>query len=249
MSSPPEEPPPSVGPRRTADEVLFAPRPAGERQAFTRTDPWRALRILGEFVEGFDSLSDVDTAVAIFGSARMTPDHPWYAKAVETARRFGEANFAVITGGGPGIMEAANRGATEASTLSIGLNIELPHEQHSNPYVTREIDFRYFFVRKTMFIKYSRGFLFFPGGYGTLDELFEALTLIQTDRIKDFPVVLMGREYWRGLVQWLTNTVAAERMISPDDARLFHVTDDPEQAVRVVVESVGRQMREERGKK
>jgi uncharacterized protein (TIGR00730 family) len=247
MSSPPEDHPRLIDQRRTADEVLFAPRPAGERQAFTRTDPWRALRILGEFVEGFDSLSDVETAVAIFGSARLQPDHPWYGRAVETARRFGTANFAVITGGGPGIMEAANRGAVEAKTLSIGLNIELPHEQKSNPYLTRGIDFRYFFVRKTMFIKYSRGFVFFPGGYGTLDELFEALTLIQTDRIRDFPVVLMGRAYWHGLVQWLAETVARERMISPEDLHLFHVTDDPEEAVRVVVDGVGRQMRQERG--
>ncbi|HEX9582000.1 MAG TPA: TIGR00730 family Rossman fold protein [Gemmatimonadales bacterium] len=235
-----------IGQRRTADEVLLAPRPARERQAFTRTDPWRALRILGEFVEGFDSLSDVDTAVAIFGSARLKPDDPWYARAVETARRFGEANFAVITGGGPGIMEAANRGATEAKTLSIGLNIELPHEQHSNPYLSRGINFRYFFVRKTMFIKYSRAYIFFPGGFGTLDEMFEALTLIQTERIKNFPVVLMGRDFWRGLLEWLKDTLARERMISPNDLNLFHVTDDPEEAVHVVVEGVGRHLLEER---
>lgn len=235
-----------IGHRETADALLLAPRPARERQAFTRTDPWRALRILGEFVEGFDALSDVDTAVAIFGSARMAPDHPWYPKAVETARLFGQANFAVITGGGPGIMEAANKGAMEADTLSIGLNIELPHEQFSNRYLNRMIEFRYFFVRKTMFIKYARGFLFFPGGFGTLDELFEALTLIQTDRIRDFPVVLMGREFWAGLVDWLTNTMARERMISPEDLDLFHLTDDPGEAVRIVAESVGRQLAEDR---
>ena len=235
-----------IGQRETADALLLAPRPARERQAFTRTDPWRALRILGEFVEGFDTLSDVDTAVAIFGSARMKADHPWYPKAVETARLFGEANFAVITGGGPGIMEAANKGATEADTLSIGLNIELPHEQFVNRYVNRMMQFRYFFVRKTMFIKYARGFLFFPGGFGTLDELFEALTLIQTDRIRNFPVVLMGREFWAGMLEWLKNTMARERMISPEDLDLFHVTDDPKEAVRIVSESVNRQLAEDR---
>ncbi len=235
-----------IGQRPTADQVLLAPRPARERQAFTRTDPWRVLRIMGEFVEGFDTLSDVDTAVAIFGSARMKPDHPWYAKAVETARLFAAANFAVITGGGPGIMEAANRGAHEGGTLSIGLNIELPHEQAANPYLNRVINFRYFFVRKTMFIKYSRGFVFFPGGYGTLDELFEALTLVQTDRIRNFPVVLMGRDYWGGMVSWLKEVVAREAMISPRDLELFQVTDDPEEAVRVVVASVGRQLLEDR---
>lgn len=235
-----------IGHRQTADELLLAPHPARERQAFTRTDPWRALRILGEFVEGFDTLSDVDTAVAIFGSARIKPDHAWYPKAVETARLFGEANFAVITGGGPGIMEAANRGAMDAGTLSIGLNIELPHEQYANPYLNRMIQFRYFFVRKTMFIKYARGFLFFPGGYGTLDELFEALTLIQTDRIRNFPVVLMGRAFWAGMVEWLKNTLARERMISPEDLELFHLTDNPKEAVQIVVESVGRQLIEDR---
>jgi uncharacterized protein (TIGR00730 family) len=246
MSSSADEGPRPIGQRPTADEVLLAPRPARERRAFTRTDPWRALRILGEFVEGFDSLSDIDTAVAIFGSARITPDDPWYARAVETARRFGQANFAVITGGGPGIMEAANRGAMEAGTLSIGLNIELPHEQHANPYLTREIDFRYFFVRKTMFIKYSRAYLFFPGGYGTLDEMFEALTLIQTARIRNFPVVLMGREFWKGLLEWMMNTLVGQRMIGADDLNLFLVTDDPEEAVHFVVEGVGRHLLEER---
>ena len=246
MSSRRDTPPPQIGERRTADEVLLASRPARERQAFTRTDPWRVLRILGEFVEGFDSLSDVDTAVAIFGSARLAPANPWYTKAVDTARRFGEANFAVITGGGPGIMEAANCGAMEAKTLSVGLNIELPHEQRSNPYLTRSIDFRYFFVRKTMFIKYSRAYVFFPGGFGTLDELFEALTLIQTERIRDFPVVLVGVEFWQGLLGWLREVVARERMISPHDLELFHVTDEPEDAVRFVVQHVGRHILEDR---
>jgi len=216
----------------------------GERQAFTSSDPWRALRILGEFVEGFDALSDLDWAVTLFGSARLPPGHPWYELAVETGRRFGEARFAVITGGGPGIMEAGNKGAFEAGTLSVGLNIELPHEQATNAYVTRAIQFRYFFVRKTMFIKYSRGFVFLPGGFGTLDELFEALTLIQTGRIRNFPVVLMGREFWEGLIGWLKETVERERMISPEDLDLFHVTDDPADAVQFVLDRVRLQILE-----
>jgi len=244
-SSPvPESARPS-GERHTADQILLAPRPARERQAFTSSDPWRALRILGEFVEGFDALSDVDWSVTLFGSSRVKPGSPVYQMAVETGRRFGEANFAVITGGGPGAMEGGNKGATESGTLSIGLNIELPHEQVGNPYVTRMIQFRYFFVRKTMFIKYSRGFVFLPGGFGTLDELFEALTLIQTGRIKNFPVVLMGRSFWAGLVEWLTETVARERMISPEDLHLFHITDDPAEAVAYVMERVRLQMMEE----
>jgi uncharacterized protein (TIGR00730 family) len=245
MSGNPDVGPRSVGARHTADQVLLAPRAAGERQAFTRSDPWRALRILGEFVEGFDALSDLDWAVTLFGSARVKPGQQAYDLAVETGRQFGQAHFAVITGGGPGVMEAGNKGAKEAGTLSIGLNIELPHEQAGNPYATRMIQFRYFFVRKTMFVKYSRGFVFLPGGFGTLDELFEALTLIQTGRIKNFPVVLMGREFWSGLVSWLTDTVARERMIAPEDLHLFYVTDDPADAVQFVLERVRMQMLEE----
>jgi uncharacterized protein (TIGR00730 family) len=222
--------------------VLLAPRPAGERQAFASSDPWRALRILGEFVEGFDALSDVDWAVTLFGSARVRPGQWAYDLAVETARKFGEARFAVITGGGPGVMEAGNRGAQDAGTLSIGLNIELPHEQAPNPHATRQIQFRYFFVRKTMFVKYSRAFVILPGGFGTLDEMFEALTLIQTGRIKNFPVVLMGRTFWSGLVDWLTNTLAKERMVAPEDLNLFHITDDPAEAVAYVLERVRLQM-------
>ena len=235
-----------VGARHTADQVLFlAPRPAHDRQEFTSSDPWRALRILGEFVEGFDALSDLDWAVTLFGSARVRPGQPAYDLAVELGRQYGKARFAVITGGGPGVMEAGNKGAKDAGTLSVGLNIELPHEQTANPYATRAIQFRYFFVRKTMFVKYSRAFVFLPGGFGTLDELFEALTLIQTGRIKDFPVVLIGREFWDGLVKWLSATVARERMISPEDLHLFHVTDDPTDAVRFVLERVRLQMLDE----
>jgi uncharacterized protein (TIGR00730 family) len=238
---------PPRGAPHMADQRLLAPRPAGERQAFTSSDPWRALRILGEFVEGFDALSDLDWAVTVFGSARLEPGTPWYQKAVETGRKFGEANFAVITGGGPGVMEGANKGAKEAGTVSVGLNIELPHEQESNPYLTRSMQFRYFFVRKMMFVKYSRGFVVLPGGFGTLDELFEALTLIQTSRIRNFPVVLLGRAYWGGLVQWLTETVARERMISAEDLHLFHITDEPADAVDFVLERVRLQILEERG--
>lgn len=226
------------GPRRsdTADARLFL-SPSADRQAFTSTDPWRALRILGEFVEGFDELSDLHSAVTVFGSARVREGDRWYLAARETARRLGEAGFAVITGGGPGVMEAANRGARDAGTLSIGLNIELPHEQHINPYVDREINFRYFFVRKTMFVKYSRAFVVFPGGFGTLDELFESLTLIQTGKVEHFKVVLMSREYWRGLLDWLRQRVAAEGKIDPADLDLLHLTDDPDEAVRVIVEA------------
>lgn len=233
--SEPDDPQTPVPPKVTADEQLFQP-PIGERRAFTSTDPWRVLRITGEFVEGFDALSDVRSAVAMFGSARCGRDDPWYTVAVETARQLGEANFAVITGGGPGIMEAGNRGARAAGTMSIGLNIELPHEQFANQFLDREINFRYFFVRKTMFVKYSRAFIFFPGGYGTLDELFEALTLIQTGKIANFAVILMSRDYWGEMIDWLRKRVVAEGKINPDDLDLLHVTDDPAEAVRIVVE-------------
>jgi len=230
------------GPKRpsTADAQLFLSPPAAvaaERKAFTSTDPWRVLRILGEFVEGFDELSDVHSAVTVFGSARVREDDPWYRAARETGRLLGEAGFAVITGGGPGVMEAGNRGAREAGALSIGLNIELPHEQHVNPYVDREINFRYFFVRKTMFVKYSRAFVVFPGGFGTLDELFEALTLIQTGKVENFKVVLMCRAYWGGLLAWLRDRVAAEGKIELEDLDLLHLTDDPADAVRIIVEA------------
>ncbi|HEX9730328.1 MAG TPA: TIGR00730 family Rossman fold protein [Gemmatimonadales bacterium] len=221
----------------TADQQLLAAPAVAERRAFTSTDPWRVLRITGEFVEGFDSLSDIRAAVSIFGSARTKEDDPWYQAARTTGRLLGEANFAVITGGGPGMMEAGNHGASESGTLSIGLNIELPHEQHVNPYVDRKIDFRYFFVRKTMFVKYSCAFIVFPGGFGTLDEMFEALTLIQTGKVDDFVVVLMSTEYWSGLIDWLRHRVCAEGKIDPEDLERFHVTDDPAEAVRLVVEA------------
>jgi uncharacterized protein (TIGR00730 family) len=220
---------------RTEDERLF--QPVRERGEFTHSDPWRVLRITGEFVEGFDEMSDIASAVAIFGSARTPPSNPWYALATKTACLLGKKKFAIITGGGPGIMEAANKGARDAGTLSIGLNIELPHEQAPNPYLDRSVDFRYFFVRKTMFVKYAHAFIVFPGGYGSMDELFEALTLIQTGKIKHFPVVLMGRAYWSGLMEWMNTVVARDGNIAPADLGLLHVTDDPEEAVRVVVDA------------
>lgn len=206
----------------------------GPRSDFRSTDPWRVMRIQAEFIEGFDRLARVEKGVSIFGSARTQPDDPQYLAAVETARLLGERGFSIITGAGPGIMEAANKGAKIADAPSIGCNIELPFEQGANPYVDTLITFRYFAVRKTMFIKYSSAFIIFPGGFGTFDELFEALTLIQTGKISQFPVVLFGAHYWAGLVRWLNSRVVAERKISPDDMDLMLVTDDPEEAAEVV---------------
>jgi uncharacterized protein (TIGR00730 family) len=220
--------------RVTADEQLFV-APHVERGAFTQTDPWRVLRIMGEFVAGFDELADVGHAVTIFGSARARPEDPMYQLATETARRVGAEGFTILTGAGPGIMEAANRGAREAGTPSIGLNIELPEEQYANPYLDRVIDFRYFFVRKTMLVKYSTAFIIFPGGFGTLDELFEAMTLIQTGKVRDMPVILMSRAYWAGLISWMKDTMALERKISPEDLDIFRVVDDPGAAVEAIV--------------
>jgi uncharacterized protein (TIGR00730 family) len=219
------------------EQLLESPPPQRPEALFLKSDSWRVLRIMGEFVWGFDNLADVSDGVTIFGSARTRPDDPYYAKAVETARLLAEAGICVITGGGPGIMEAANRGAIEGHGLSVGCNIELPFEQGSNSYLTRSLNFKFFFVRKTMFVKYSTAFIVFPGGYGTLDELFEALTLIQTGKVKGFPVILFGQAYWAGLVDWLTTTVAEERKINPSDLYLFQVTDDPAEAARIVIEA------------
>ena len=226
----------------TEDERLLTPL-SRERRAFTKTDSWRVLRIMGEFVEGFDTLSDVYNAVTIFGSARTPADDPFYEKAVETARMLAEEGFPIITGGGPGIMEAANRGCQEGNGLSIGCNIELPFEQGLNQYVERAINFRYFFVRKTMFVKYSTAFVVFPGGFGTMDELFEALTLIQTGKVRHFPVILFGRTYWKGMTDWLRDRVAGEGKIATEDLQLFRVTDQPEEAVRWIVEARERRSR------
>jgi uncharacterized protein (TIGR00730 family) len=222
----------------TEDEALLeSPPPQSPAALFLKSDSWRVLRIMGEFVWGFDNLADVSAGVTIFGSARTLPDDRYYIKAVETARLLAEAGIPVITGGGPGIMEAANKGAMEGGGLSIGCNIELPFEQGSNAYLTRSLNFKFFFVRKTMFVKYATAFIVFPGGYGTLDEMFEALTLIQTGKVKHFPVILFGVQYWSGLVEWLTRTVAEERKINPVDLHLFHVTDDPAEAARLVIEA------------
>jgi uncharacterized protein (TIGR00730 family) len=217
----------------TEDEKLLQ-RPHAEAD-FIRSDPWRVLRIMSEFIEGFDVLATTEKGVAVFGSARVGPDDPQYGKAVEVSRLLAEAGFAIITGAGPGIMEAANKGARLGGSPSIGCNIELPFEQGANPYVDTLVNFRYFFVRKTMFIKYSSAFIIFPGGFGTLDELFEAVTLIQTGKIYQFPVILMGRHYWAGLLRWLNTRVLAEKKISPGDLDLLLLTDDPEEAATAVI--------------
>ena len=209
----------------------------GPKSDFRSTDPWRVMRIMSEFIEGFDKLAQVEKGVSVFGSARTHPDDPQYLAAVETARLLGAQGFSIITGAGPGIMEAANKGARLAGAPSIGCNIELPFEQGANPHVDTLVGFRYFAVRKTMFIKYSSAFIIFPGGFGTFDELFEALTLIQTGKISQFPVVLFGTHYWAGLVRWLKSRVLEERKISPGDMDLMVVTDDPAEAARVVAEA------------
>jgi uncharacterized protein (TIGR00730 family) len=219
------------------EQLLESPPPQPPQALFLKSDSWRVLRIMGEFVWGFDNLADVSDGVTIFGSARTLPDDPHYVKAVETARLLAEAGIPVITGGGPGIMEAANRGAMEGGGLSIGCNIELPFEQGSNPFLSRSLNFKFFFVRKTMFVKYATAFIVFPGGYGTLDELFEALTLIQTGKVTHFPVILFGTGYWAGMVDWLARTVAEEGKINQTDLLLFRVTDDPAEAVRLVIEA------------
>lgn len=194
-------------------------------------DPWRVLRIQSEFIEGFGALAELGPAISVFGSARSLPGAPDYEAGVEVGRRLVEAGFAVITGGGPGIMEAANKGAAEAGGISVGLGIELPFEQGLNEYVNLGMNFRYFFARKTCFVKYSQGFVVLPGGFGTFDELFEALTLVQTRTITRFPIVLFGHAYWDGLVDWLTSVVAEDGKISPSDTDLFLVTDDVDEAI------------------
>lgn len=212
---------------------------------FLAQDPWRVFRIMAEFVDGFEMMARVPPGISVFGSARATPDHPYYRKAVETGRLIAEAGFAVITGGGPGIMEAANKGAKQAGGESVGLNIILPFEQIANPYLTKVINFRYFFVRKVMFSKYAAGLVFFPGGFGTLDEFFDTITLIQTGKIHRLPVSLLGTDYWSGQLAWLKETVL-ERFghISPDDLDLVHVTDDPADAVRFICENLSPRDRE-----
>src|SRR5947209_3055289 len=223
--------------RPTEDQKLLRWTDADRAQAeaFTHSDPWRIMRITGEFVSGFDALAGIGPAVTVFGSARTHTDAPMYAAAQQVGAELAKAGFATITGGGPGVMEAANRGALEAGGVSVGANIELPFEQSMNEYVTLPLNFRYFFVRKTMFAKYAEGFICFPGGFGTLDELFESLTLIQTGKLGAFPVVLFGRAYWQGLMQWIHDTVLAEGKINPPDLDLLTVTDDPDEAVAEMV--------------
>ncbi|MFN8126604.1 MAG: TIGR00730 family Rossman fold protein [Candidatus Nanopelagicales bacterium] len=200
-------------------------------------DPWRVMRIQAEFVEGFGALAELGPAISIFGSARTAPDHPNYALAREIAYGLAEAGYAVITGGGPGIMEAANRGVSEAGGVSVGLGIELPFEQKLNDWVDVGINFRYFFARKTMFVKYARGFVVLPGGFGTLDEMFEALTLVQTHKITTFPVILVGTRFWGGLLDWIGEELIFHELISPSDLDLLQVTDDPHEAVALVVQA------------
>ncbi len=220
-------------PLLTEDEKLLQ-SPSAE-DAFTQTDPWRVMRITSEFVEGFDALAEITKGVTIFGSARTGPDDPQYKAARETARLLALKGFSIMTGAGPGIMEAANRGAKDGGGHSVGCNIELPFEQGNNPYVDTLVNFRYFFVRKTMFIKYSNAFIIFPGGFGTLDELFEALTLIQTGKIYQFPVILFGRHYWAGLLRWISSRLVGEGKISPGDLDLLLLTDEPAEAAQAVI--------------
>jgi uncharacterized protein (TIGR00730 family) len=204
---------------------------------WVHTDPWRVLRIQSEFIEGFGSLAELGPAISVFGSARTPTHDPFYALAERLGRRLVEAGFAVVTGGGPGAMEAANKGASLAGGTSVGLGIELPFEAGLNEYVDLGLNFRYFFARKTMFVKYSQGFVVLPGGFGTFDELFEALTLVQTRKVTSFPIVLIGSSYWSGLVDWIRGTVLAEGKVGEADLAMFRLTDDVDEAVSVMVEA------------
>jgi uncharacterized protein (TIGR00730 family) len=222
-----------VAPSTTDQRLLDSRGPSD----WVHTDPWRVLRIQAEFVEGFGSLAELGPAVSVFGSARSRPGARDYDQAIEVGRRLAQAGFAVITGGGPGAMEAANRGASEAGGVSVGLGIELPFESGLNQWVDIGINFRYFFARKTMFVKYARGFIALPGGFGTLDEVFEAVTLVQTQKVTSFPIVLLGSEYWGGLLDWVRNTVLLDGKVSAKDLGLLQVTDDVDEAVATVVEA------------
>lgn len=218
-------------PRETTDTQLLQPQSDTD---WLHADPWRVLRIQSEFVEGFGALAEIGPAISVFGSARTPEDHPHYARAREIGRLLADHQFAVITGGGPGVMEAANRGCVDAGGVSVGLGIELPHEQGMNQWVDIGINFRYFFARKTMFVKYSSGFVVLPGGFGTMDELFEAITLVQTRKINEFPVVLVGVDYWGGLLDWVRSTMGEAGMISPEDLNLIHLVDSAEEAVAII---------------
>ena len=206
--------------------------------AITVHESWRIFKILAEFVDGFEKLSEIHPCVSIFGSARVLPGEETYEKTVVLARKLAEQGFNIITGGGPGIMEAGNKGAREGGSKSIGLNIVLPLEQTTNPYVDVKLEFQYFFVRKVMFIKYAQAYIGMPGGFGTLDEIFEALTLIQTKRIKPFPVILVGTDYWKSLWDWIKSTLLERRLISPEDIELVTIVDDPDEVVRIIRRTV-----------
>lgn len=219
-------------PDTTSDQRLLETYETGH---WSHQDPWRVLRIQSEFVEGFDALSEMGRAISVFGSARVQPGDQDYELGVEVGKALAKAGYGVITGGGPGVMEAANRGAVEANGLSIGLGIELPFEQGMNDWVDVGVNFRYFFVRKVMFVKYAQGFIVLPGGFGTFDELFEALTLVQTGKVTRFPIVLVGTEYWTGLVDWLRKMVVDHGYISPEDFELIELTDDVDRAVEIIV--------------
>src|SRR4051794_24157526 len=221
-------------PHSTTDQRLLDSHGGAD---WVHTDPWRVLRIQSEFVEGFGALAELGPAVSVFGSARTLRDDPAYALGRDVGRRLAEAGYAVITGGGPGAMEAANRGACDAGGISVGLGIELPFEQGMNEYVDLGVNFRYFFARKTMFVKYAQGFVVLPGGFGTLDELFEALTLVQTQKVTSFPIVLLGSSYWSGLLDWLRESAQDVGTIGPKDLDLLTVTDDVEEALRTILDA------------
>lgn len=232
-------------PPETTDTRLLKPH---QNADFVHEDPWRVMRIQAEFVEGFGALADLGPAISVFGSARTKPEDPHYRLAEEIAERLVAAGYAVVTGGGPGIMEAANKGASQSGGTSVGLGIELPMEQGLNDYVDLGINFRYFFARKTMFLKYSQGFIVMPGGFGTLDELFEALTLVQTGKVQGFPIVLVGRDYWGGLVDWARNVVEPHGMISAHDIDLMPIVETAEDAVDYVTSAVQVLVKEERSR-
>lgn len=224
--------------RRNEDKRLLE-HSKDQLSDFTDSDPWRVMRIQGEFVDGFDALSRVGPCISIFGSARIEPEDEYYKAAEKTAALLAEKELGIITGGGPGIMEAANKGAFEAGGLSIGCNIELPFEQKPNPYQDISLEFRYFFVRKMMFVKYSVGYIIFPGGFGTLDELFEALTLAQTDKIEHFPIALYGNEYWKELCDWINKCLATKHCtISPEDKKLYKIVDTPRETVDYIIDTI-----------
>jgi len=224
---------------RKIEDIELLRAPGKGDSEFIHTDPWRVLRIQGEFVDGFDTLAGIGPCVSIFGSARTSPGDDYYKAAEKTAALLVESGMGVITGGGPGIMEAANKGAFEADGISIGCNIELPFEQEPNKYQNISMEFHYFFVRKMIFMKYSVGYIIFPGGYGTLDELFEALTLAQTDKIEHFPIVLYGSKYWKGLIEWIDEYLLEKyENISMQDRELFRIVDDPEEAVHYISKTI-----------